>query len=103
MLLRDVDRCNLAYMRELADIARAAVVIGHAAWHRWPRPGVFSRIPRGPKADAPTPRAPAPRHRWVRVRGPPIIGTCQCSLCQRKARSLSIKVLTAVCKGATGQ
>ena len=90
-------------MRGPADIARAAVTIGHTAWARWPRPGVFSRIPRGPRADAPRPRARAPRHRWVRVSGLPVTGTYQCTLCQRKARSLSIKTLMAVCKGASGR
>ena len=34
---------------------------------------------------------------------PPVIGTCQCSMCQRCAQSLSIRVLTAACKGARGR
>ena len=84
-----------------AGLAAAAGRIGYEVWDRWPRPGVFSGVPRAPPPPRPV-RPRAPRHQWQHISGPLGTGCYQCVVCQRRTNSLAPYVLGAACRGPEG-
>ena len=84
----------LKQMACLAEIADAAVHIGHKEWNEWPSPGSFSKYLRAPAADS-EPAVPRPRHRWVREQGQ----RYRCQGCGKVTAGLGHQSIGVACRG----